>query len=86
MTMEQFNKAQELYNEKELVAEVEDLLGNWMTGTGYQNKLTMIYGEHSCTPGEIYNQIDECSEELKKRLVQTCRDYYDELMTQFKEI
>lgn len=86
MTMEQFDKAQELYNEKEVVSEVENLLGNWTSSTGDLNKLTMIYGNNAFKPGEICNQINGYSAELKNRLIQTCHDYYNELMKQFKEI
>ena len=86
MTIEQFDKAQELYNEKEFVSEVENLLGNWKNSLGVSNDLTMIYGINSNSPGKICNTVIGYSEELQKRLIETCRDYYNELMKQFKEI
>lgn len=86
MTMEQFDKARELYYEKEFVAEVEDIFLNWTNSSGNPNKLTMIYGNNAHKSGEVYHQVDMCSEELRKRLLQTCRDYYDELVKQFEEV
>lgn len=85
MTYEQFEKAKELYDEKELALGVEALLLNW-NGTAGVNKLTMIWGPNSFKADEVLNQVDRCSPELKERLVKVCRDYIHELDKQFEEI
>ena len=86
MTLEQFEKAQEVRDEIETTLNMESLFLNW--GNAYENASVLItmYGEDSFRAGETCNKVDTCSIELKNRLVQTCRDYYHELNKQFDEI
>jgi hypothetical protein len=86
MTLEQFEKAQEIRDEIAVVLDVESLLLNWTTSNGDVNHLRMYYGTYSQRSGAICNRVDTCSIELKNRLVQTCRDYYHELNKQFDEL
>lgn len=86
MTKEQFEKAQEIHNERELVLDVENLLVNWKMADGQLNILTVIYGPNSHNAGATCNAICRCSQELQDRLIQVCRDYYHELNKQFDEL
>ena len=86
MTLEQFEKAQEVRNEIETTLDVENLFLNW--GNVYENTgvLMTVYVKDSLRVGETCNKVDTYSLELKNRLVQTCRDYYHELNKRFDEI
>lgn len=86
MTLEQFEKAQEVHGEREIALDVESLLVNWKMADGPANILKVIYGPDSPHYGKTINAVFRCSKELQDRLVQTCRDYYHELNKQFDEI
>ena len=86
MTLEQFEKAQEVRDEIETTLNMESLFLNW--GNAHENAsvLMTVYGKDSWRIGETCNKVDTYSLELKNRLVQTCRDYYHELNKRFDEI
>jgi hypothetical protein len=86
MTLEQFEKAQEIRNEIEFVLDVESLLVNWRIEHNTSNILTVIYGSSHPNAGQICNSVGKCYKELQNRLIQTCRDYYHELNKQFDEM
>ena len=86
MTLEQFEKAQEIRDEIEIALDVESLLVNWKMTDGQQNILKLIYGPDSPHYGKTINTVCRCSKELQDRLIQTCRDYYHELNKKFDEI
>lgn len=86
MTLEQFEKAQDIRDEIALVLDVESLLVNWRIENNLPNILSVIYcpGHHQA--GKHCNTVCACSKELQDRLIQTCRDYYHELNKKFDEI
>lgn len=86
MTLEQFEKAQEISAEMRLVIDVENLLVNWKMTDRHPNIIAVIHGPNSYNSGEICNEVHECSKELQDKLIQTCRDYYSELNKKFAEI
>lgn len=88
MTMEQFERATELYEEKEFVAAVEGLLQEWTTNDDgiVKNKLAIMYNEKQSWSGKDHYVLEGYSSELRKRLVKTCKDYYNELMKAFGEV
>ena len=86
MTLDQFEKAQEIRDEIALVLDVESLLVNWKMADKHPNIIAVIHGPNSYKSGEICNEVHKCSKELQDRLIQTCRDYYSELNKKFAEI
>ena len=86
MTLEKFEKAQEIRDEINFVLDVENLLVNWRIEHNQSNILTVIYGPSHHNAGQTCNTVCRCYKELQNRLIQTCRDYYHELNKQFDEI
>ena len=86
MTLEQFEKAQEIRDEIDFVLDVESLLANWRIEHNQSNILTVIYGPSHHNAGKTCNVVGKCYKELQNRLIQTCHDYYSELNKKFDEM